>query len=311
MQLVLYGSIAWRHPFGFAQVLAWAKQFGWDAVDARGLSLDSPGDLGQRINAFGYDMLGPGQIRPSARADLRRRLEDAGLPLLGIYCPNPINLPWELGDHCREKFCDYLDLAADLGAPWVRTINNTTFSGTGQDMPEEEAYHRTITGLREVAGRARDRNVGILLENNENTVTSDAAALLRLRRDLDNACRVGIVYDPVNAYFQGLDVDEGFALLAGKIAILHVKNVRRWTEPRWDYMPRGDYSYQWTSLADGDLDWPRLLARAAGHGFAGPVVYEYVNPFKGMPPTYWNTLPEPEEAARREAEFLRKCCSKG
>jgi hypothetical protein len=35
-------------------------------------------------------------------------------------------------------------------------------------------------------------------------------------------------------------------------------------------------------------------------------VYEYVNPFKGMPPTYWNSLPEPAEAAEREVSFLRQ-----
>ena len=66
-----------------------------------------------------------------------------------------------------------------------------------------------------------------------------------------------------------------------------MKNVRRSQEPRWDYMPRGDFSYQWTSLADGDLDWRRFLPARRHDGFRGPLVYEYVNPFKGMPPTYW------------------------
>jgi sugar phosphate isomerase/epimerase len=306
MQLALYGSIAWRHPFGFGQVIDWARAFGWDAVDARGMSIDIPGDPAQRINAFGYDMLGPRQMRPSARAELRRRLADAGLPLAGIYCSSPVNLPWELGVECREVFAEYLRLAADLGAPWIRAINNTTFSGISQPMPYDEAYQRTVNGLRDLADRACELNVGILLENNENTVTFDAASLLRLQRDLGSACKVGIAYDPVNAYFQGLDVDAGFDLLAGKIDVLHVKNVRRCKEPRWDYMPRGDFSYQWTSLADGDLDWRRLIARAVRDGFHGPVVYEYVNPFKGMPPTYWNSLPEPAEAAEREVSFLRQ-----
>src|SRR5262249_30826607 len=144
MHIILYGAIAWRHPLGFGQVLDWARQFGWDGVDARGLSLDAPGDWAKAVNAFGYDMLGPRNIRPSARADLRRRLADAGLPLLGIYCSSPVNLPWELGVACRELFAEYLQLAADLDAPWVRSINNTTFSGTTVDMPYEEAYQRTV-----------------------------------------------------------------------------------------------------------------------------------------------------------------------
>ena len=306
MKTYLYGSIAWRHPLGIGKVFDWAGQHHWDGIDARGLSFDAPGDNDARLNAFGYDMLGPRQLRASARVELRRLLEEKGLPLLGLYCASPVNLPWELGVSCREVFAEYLHLAKDLGARWVRTINNTTFSGAPKPMPAEEAYQRMVNGLRELSGLAQDLDVGILLENNENSVTHDAASLLRLRQDLGNACRVGIAYDPVNAYFQGLDVDAGFEQLKGRIDVLHVKNVKRWTEPRWDYMPRGDFSYEWKSLADGDLDWKALLQRVRADGFDGPVVYEYVNPFKGMPLTYWDSLREPEEAARVESEFLRQ-----
>ncbi len=305
MQIILYGSIAWRHPSGFDKVIQLAQTHGWDGVDARGLSLDAQGDINKRMNAFGYDMLGPQQIRDSARKELRRRLEEAGTPLFGIYCSSPINLPWELGEECRKKFCDYLRLAADLDAPWVRTINNTTDSHAGYEMPYEEAYQRFVDGLREVSEVAEEVNVGILLENNENTVTCDARSMLRVVRDVGSICRMGITYDPINAYFQGEDVDRGFDDLVGKIDILHVKNVRRHDSQRWDYMPRGDHSYEWTSLAEGDLDWKQLIGKAKAGGFDGPIVYEYVNPFKGMPLTYWETLPEPDEAAEKEAKFLR------
>ena len=47
------------------------------------------------------------------------------------------------------------------------------------------------------------------------------------------------------------------------------------------------------------------LLPAVGAAQSAPLVYEYVNPFKGMPLSYWDTLPEPEEAAAREAAFLR------
>ncbi len=305
MKIVLYGSIAWRHPFGLSRVIDWAQQFGWEAVDARGMSLDIPGDVSGRLNAFGYDMLGPRQIRPSARKELRERLQDAGLSLLGIYSSSPVNLPGETGKIYRELFQDYLRLGADLGVPWIRSINNTTADGQGNHMSDAEAYDRTVAGLREVAPLANELEVRLLLENNENTVTPDAESLLRLQQDLADAGQSGITYDPVNAYFQGKDVLQGFDQLAGKIDVLHVKNVKRFEENRWDYMPRGNFSYQWTSLAEGDLNWPELLARAAQQGFSGPVVFEYVNPFKGMPPSYWDSLPEPEEAAQREADYLR------
>jgi sugar phosphate isomerase/epimerase len=310
MQLALYGSIAWRHPLGFGRVIDWAVEFGWDCVDARGMSLDAPGPLEASINAFGCDMLGPRYIRKSARRELKNKLDDAGKPLLGIYCASSANLPGELGRRRLAVLAQYLELAAELGCPWLRPINNTTATHAADPeqptMPAEEAYDRTVEGLREVGRRAKDLGIGLLLENNENTVTPDAASLVRLRRDLRDVCHVGIAYDAANAYFQGNDPAEGFSLLASQIDVLHLKNVRRHRDQRWDYVPRGDYSYEWTRLADGDLNWPRMLSLAADHGFDGPLVYEYANPFKGMPPEYWDTLPEPEEAARDEAEYLRK-----
>lgn len=309
MQLCLYGSIGWRHPGGFPQVVDWARTFGWDMVDARGLSLEIPGDVTKRFGAFGYDMLGPAQIRPSARDELKLKLADAGLPLLGIYCSSPVNLRGDQGEHYRDLFREFVQLAADLGADWVRAINNTTASYDGADFAPDEAFDRTVTGLQQVASFAADLGVGLMLENNENTTTADANALVRmqdaLERVTDTACRVGIAYDPVNAYFQGHDPVPGFEVLRGRITCLHLKNVRRFQESSYQYMPRGDSSYEWTSLADGDLDWRDLLMLAHDTGFDGPLVFEYVNPFKGMPPEYWDTLREPQAAAQEEARFLK------
>jgi len=306
MEIVLYGSIAWRHPIGFGRVIELASEFNWDCVDARGMSIDVQADLTVRLNAFGYDMLGPRQIRPSARRELKSRLDDAGKKLSGIYCSSPLNLEGELGTGCRDLVREYLQLAADLGAEWVRPINNTTTTYTGAPCTPDEAYNRAIDGMRDVGRTAADLGVGMLFENNENTITSDAESLLRNCRDVEDVCRVGIAYDGTNAYFQGLDPVAELEQLAGRIDVMHLKNVRRHDAERWDYMPRGNASYEWVGLADGDVDWPKLVAQAAAAGFDGQLVFEYVNPFKGMPPGYWDTLPEPVDAAKREGAFLRK-----
>lgn len=309
MQIALYGSIAWRHPFGFAQVIDWAGQFGWDLVDARGLSLDIPGDETKKLGAFGYDMLGPRQVRPSARADLRRRLEEAGLQLLCIYCSAPVNLPGAIGEESRGLFRGFLQLAADVGCPWVRAINNTTSSYAGPEMTPQEAFDRTVAGIQEVAAEAAELGVGIMLENNENTTTSNAEELRTMQDAIGDVCRTGIAYDPVNAYFQGHDPASGFATLQDRITVIHLKNVRRHEAGDFQYVPRGSFSYEWTSLAEGDLNWPNLLQLARTAGFDGPLTFEYVNPFKGMPPEYWNCLREPEQAAEEEARFLRRIIS--
>ena len=305
MKIALYGSIAWKHPFGISQALSWAQEYGWDCVDARGLTIDIPGGTNKKLLAFGYDMLGPRQIRPTARQQIRRQCEEIGVPILGIYCPSPVNLGGELGTESRTLFREFVRLAADMGVEWIRAINNTTTSYADADFSPEEAFERTVAGLKEVGAEAQDLGVGVLLENNENTTSSSAADLLRMQAEIGEVARIGIAYDAVNAYFQGLDPIEELEQLAGKIDILHLKNVKRHRDPEFAYLPRGDASYEWTALADGDLDWRDLLGRARAGGFDGPLTFEYVNPFKGMPPDYWNILREPDEAARVEAAYLR------
>lgn len=305
MRIALYGSIAWRHPFGFRQVIDWAKQFGWDCVDARGMCIGIPGDPCNYLDAFGYDMLGPRQIRPSARVDLHHVLKEAGTPLCGIYCSSPLNLPGEQGKRYRQLFCEYLELGVDLEAEWVRPIYNTQATYQGPEMSRQEAYERITEGAREVGLLAAEIGIGLLFENNENTVHANAAELLQLQRDVSDVCRVGIAYDPVNAYFQGNDPQQELDALRGQIDVLHVKNVRRVARFQDGYMPRGEHHYAWTTLSDGDLDWRQLIPRAAQDGFDGTIVFEYVNPFKGMPLSYWNTIREPPVAAHEEAEYLR------
>ncbi|MCA8999604.1 MAG: sugar phosphate isomerase/epimerase [Planctomycetaceae bacterium] len=305
MKTALYGSIGWKHPFGIFQVLEWASQFGWDCVDARGMTVDIPGGPQKQLLAFGYDMLGPRQIRPTARPQLRNRCEKLGIPIICIYCPSPVNLQGELGEQGQQLFREFVDLAAETGVEWIRAINNTTESYSGSSFSSEQAFSRTVVGLQKVGKYASDRGVGILIENNENTTTFSADTLLEMKSAVGDIARIGIAYDAVNAYFQGLDPVAEMEKLSGQIDVLHLKNVKRHTDPTFAYLPRGDASYEWASLAAGDLDWQRLLRLAVQGGFDGPLTFEYVNPFKGMPPDYWTILREPEEAAETESRYLR------
>jgi sugar phosphate isomerase/epimerase len=191
MKLTLYGSIGWRHPLGIGQVARWAAAYGWDAIDARGMSIDIAGPLDVRLNAFGYDMLGPRQIRDSARRELRGMFDKEGIPLLGIYCSSPVNLAGEQGDACRQLCREYFRLGADLGVEWIRPINN--IAARADDLhSQDEVYERTVEGLRNVGQLAAELEIGILLKNNENTVTPDAPSLLNLKQELSSMCRVGI-----------------------------------------------------------------------------------------------------------------------
>ena len=306
MQLALYGSIAWRHPLGVGQVIRWASRYGWEMIDLRGMSLDAPGEEEKRVLPWGYDMVGPRHLPPEVREELRHLAAEAGLEVLCVYCPVPVNWPGEQGRECLQLAREYVLLAAQLGARWLRPINNTVRGPGSQRFSPQEAFERTLQGLRQLGQYAAEAGVGLLLENNENTVTACAADLLEMGRGLQGVCRVGLCWDGANAYMQELSPQEELAALGSQVAVIHVKNVRRHRQGSWAYRPSGKYSYQWTTLDQGDLSWPQLLAQARSQGFDGPVVYEYVNPFKGMPWSYWQSLPPPEQAAREAAAFLRQ-----
>ncbi len=306
MQLALYGSIAWRHPLGVGQVVRWAQEFGWDMIDLRGMSLDAPGQVEKQIVPWGYDMVGPRHIAPQARDQIRGMIQDAGLELLCIYCPVPVHVPGPWGQELRQLAAQYVDLAAQLGAQWLRPINNTPQLPDGTLLGQQEAFDRTVQGLQELAQRAASWGVGLLLENNENTVTPGAEELLQMKAALQELCRVGVCWDGANAYMQGLDPADELAMLEDQVDVIHVKNVQRCAPGQEGYMPRGNFSYRWTPLEEGDLDWQALLTQARKQGFSGPVVYEYVNPFKGMPLQFWERMLPPEQAAQRASQFLRR-----
>ncbi|TWT57182.1 Xylose isomerase-like TIM barrel [Thalassoglobus neptunius] len=306
MQTALYGAIGWKHPRGIFQVLEWARRFGWHAVDARGMTLGIPGDPLRNSAAFGYDMLGPCHIHQSARVDIRSACEESGIPILCLYVAHPVNLRGELGDANRKMFREYIQLAADLNIESVRAINNTRESYDDEPFSEEEAFERTMTGLQDVGKLAGDLGIGILIENNENSTTSCADELLEIQNAVRNVCRVGIAYDPVNAYFQGLNEFDELTELSGSVDFLHLKNVKRHHDPQFAYMPRGDFSYEWTSLSDGDISWETVLREAVEGGFDGTLTFEYVNPFKGMSADYWETIRDPEQAAQEERNYLNE-----
>ena len=141
-----------------------------------GASASTSRAIRPRINAFGYDMLGPrqsghppGSNCGNASPTRACRCSASTVRVRSIFLGNLVSNAVS----SSASTCAWRRISGHHGC----AINNTTFSGTGQPMPHEEAFQRTVNGLRELADLACELNVGICLENNENTVTFDAASL--------------------------------------------------------------------------------------------------------------------------------------
>ncbi len=303
MKIALYGGIGWQHPFGLAKVLAWAGKYKYDGISLRGNTLDVPLRVERHYNALGYDMISPRQVSEAGRNEFRRVLRAKKLDIACLSCYCPLTYPpGELREQSLDLNRSYIDLAAALGVLWLRSIGNIVNPVPGEFLPYQEAHDLHVAALKELLPYAKERGVRLIVETNENTTTSCADELLDVRDAVGP--ELDLVMDGANLYMEGRDVLSEARKLAPHIAMLHVKNVRRREPGKLDYLPKDVYGYEWTQLPDGDIDWKEVLGELRHGGFDGYVLYEYVNPFKGMPRAYWHLLPDPEEAAKSAAEYL-------
>lgn len=304
MKLALYGGVGWQHPFGLAKVLAWAGKYGYDGISIRGYTLDVPRPTAQHHNAIGYDMLSPRLINEAGRNEFQRVLKAKKLDIACLSCYCPLTYPpGALRQQSLDLNREYIDLAAALGVLWLRSIGNVLKPTPEIALTPVEAMDLHVSALKELFPYARERGVRLIIETNENTTTSNAAELLAVRDAVGP--ELDVVMDGANLYMEGRDVRQEARDLAPHIAMLHVKNVRRRPPGELDYLPKSNHGYEWTELPDGDIDWKDVFDLLRSGGFDGYVLYEYVNPFKGMPRDYWHLLPDPETAARSAAEYLR------
>ena len=304
MKLALYGGVGWQHPFGLAKVLAWAGKYGYHGISLRGYTLDVPRRVERHYNAVGYDMLSPRLVNEAGISEFRRVLRAKKLDIACFSCYCPLTYPpGELREQSLAINKTYIDLAAALDVLWLRSIGNVLDPIPEVSLSPQEARELHVAALRELLPYAKERGVRIIVESNENTTTSNADELLAVRDAVGP--ELDLVMDGANLYMEGRDVLHEARQLAPHMAMLHVKNVRRRQPGELDYMPKDVYGYEWTELPDGDIDWKEVLAELRQGGFDGYVLYEYVNPFKGMPRAYWHLLPDPESAAKSAAEYMR------
>lgn len=305
MKLALYGGIGWQHPFGLAKVLAWAGKYKYDGISLRGYTLDVPRRVERHYNAVGYDMISPRLVNEAGRNEFRRVLKAKKLQIACLSCYCPLTYPpGELREQSLDLNRAYIDLAAALDVLWLRSIGNVLEPVPGEALSYAEAQDLHVAALKELIPYARERGVRLIVETNENTTTSNADELLAVGEAVGP--ELDLVMDGANLYMEGRDVLSEARALAPRIAMLHVKNVRRRAPGELDYLPKDVYGYEWTKLPDGDIDWVEVLDVLRSGGFDGYVLYEYVNPFKGMPRAYWHLLPDPEGAAQSAAEYLRR-----
>jgi len=240
--------------------------------------------------AYGYDGLewrggDAGHINPKAsaqeRASLRGQMQDAGLICAAFtgYTRLVSDDPAERAATVDEMKRN-LDLAADIGAPYVRTF-------VGEFPPQythAEMYPRILEILQQCVEHAHQTGVGIAIEHHDAWVRS--ATIVPILAELP-ASAVGAVWDFANAYSMREMPDEGINNLRGRIFYTHVKDGT-------------GHEKQWrlTNVGTGDVPLRRALQLLHEQNYMGAlnVEWEYA----------WHPELEPPEVALPQAlEYLR------
>ncbi|CAL9427341.1 hypothetical protein SUDANB58_01974 [Streptomyces sp. enrichment culture] len=150
------------------------------------------------------------------RADVAAAFKAAGVEILGLAGYTRVAAPGEDGPVLAELRA-LLDLARDLGAPYVRV-----FPGGGDGQSPQEADATAARRLGTAAEHAADRGVRILLETHDSHRTG--AAAMRVL-GLVGHRRVGALWDVMHTWLGGEQPSETFAALSPHLGYVQVKDI--------------------------------------------------------------------------------------
>ena len=218
--------------------------------------------------AFGYDGIewrgGPeGHLQPDMsrirKTHLRQRCSDVGLFSLAVTAYTSF-----VSDSAPERQANvdelrrYADLAADLGASYVRAFLGELSAGTKLDS---SLYEKIADCLALASAHADSIGVKIAVEPHDDFVRSSTIVPI-LSRVSHPALRV--IWDLGNAWAAGEDPAEGFDLLKDRLAYVHVKDGKG-----------RDSDWQLCSLGAGDVTLGQAFELLLANNFQGAFSVEW------------------------------------
>jgi sugar phosphate isomerase/epimerase len=243
-------------------IIAKASEFGYDGIEWRG---------------------GPqGHVQPelpAAKKSLVRRLcSEAGLASLAVTAYTSF-----VSSSAEERLANvdelrhYADLAAELGATYVRTFLGEL---PGDTKLDSSIYENISDCLNAASEHAESVGVKIAVEPHDDFVLSSTVAPIFDQNKSHPALRV--IWDIGNAFAAGEDPAQGFDLLKDHLAYVQVKDGKG-REPNWQLCPlgegnvplsqafelllandyRGAFSVEWEYAWHPELDPPEIALPAA------------------------------------------------
>jgi len=168
-----------------------------------------------------------------------------------------------------------LRIAHDLGAPMVRIWAPYV----KPDQLPSDQYDPAVADIRAFCAKAAELGITVVVEFHDNTIVERSEGLLRLIDDVGAANLKAHWQPSFRADAEGFY--ESLENLLPHLAHVHAQNFR------------GSYENR-TQLADGDVDYRRVVGMLGDAGYEGAIEVEFVGG------------DNPEDWARRDCEFLKK-----
>ncbi|MFG3657382.1 sugar phosphate isomerase/epimerase family protein [Streptomyces sp. NPDC047706] len=170
---------------------------------------------GVELRAHPEEPVHPG-IGAAERADVAAEFKASGVELLGVAGYTRVAAPGD-DEPVLAELRALLDLARDLGAPYVRAFPG----GTAEQSPEE-ADATAARRLGAAAEHATDAEVRILLETHDSHRTgADAMRVL----GLVGHRQVGVLWDVMHTWLGGEQPSETYAALSPHLGYVQVKDI--------------------------------------------------------------------------------------
>jgi sugar phosphate isomerase/epimerase len=256
------GCPAWTFEHAAAQ----AAQHGYQALEVRLYNADIiPADLSQ-----------------SERVSIRRVLAQNKIGIIGLGASTRFAFADGAERQANvDQLVQYLELAADLEVPLVRT-----FGSPGQiTISMSDAINYVADALNTVAPRAERLGVTVALETHDAFCKgADVAAVLA---QVDSE-RVGAIWDVHHPFRMGEDIETTWRVLSPRVKHVHIK----------DGVRRPDGSWQLVLLGKGEVPCRAIVELLHREDYQGYIAAEWEKK--------WHPeIEEPEIALPQHAQVLR------
>ncbi len=248
------------------------------------------------MERYGYDALEPRigwpnqagfqpEMPAEQRKEIRARFEKAGKSICCIAtgCKFAVPDTDERNQHVDDTLAA-IDLAADLGAPFVRT-----FGGAHGGGEMNANVNRAAETYRRVLDRAKEKNIVLLLETHDSWCSS---SLVRAVVERVNSPNLRVLWDIMHPQRMFERPEETMQILGGLTRHLHAHDGN---------FPDPEGPITNTPLGEGAIDHATPMSLLKKSGYDGFVSVEVIH----KP----GSDHDPEPVLRQYAEVLKKYVS--